>query len=90
MIYTPHLSTVSGSPTILSDISSGLVNSYVNVSHDSMLPMIPEGAHFGDNLCCETINSCGCGEQFAKIEVVVDFAVDEGLDFVFVTELKTT
>ena len=55
-----------------------------------MLPMPLEGAHFGDNLRCATINSRGSGEHFAKVEIIVDFAVDESLDIVIVTELKTT
>ena len=59
-------------------------------SYNNILPMAPEDACFGDNLRCATINSCGSGEHFAKVEVIVDFAVDEVLDFVFVTELNTT
>ncbi len=58
--------------------------------HDNVLPMAPDDVCFGDNLRCATINSRGSGEHFAKVEVIVDFAVDEMLDFVFVTELKTT
>jgi hypothetical protein len=59
-------------------------------SYNNILPMAPEDACFGDNLRCATVNSRGSGEHFAKVEVIVDFAVDEMLDFVFVTELKTT
>src|ERR1035438_10014734 len=54
------------------------------------LPTVPEGAHFGDNLRCATINSQGSGECYTKVEIIVDFAVDELLDIIIITELKTT
>lgn len=86
---------------IFSDESDSLINfsnsscvSNSNVpsagGEGCMLPIVPEGAHFGDSLQCATINSCGSGEGFVKIDVITDFAVDEKLDIVFVTELKTT
>ena len=79
----PYAATcnVSGTlPTVSNDYASD----------DNILPMPMEGVHFGDNLRCATINSHGSGEHFAKVEIIVDFAVDESLDIVFVTELKTT
>ena len=96
--YTPiphisHTQQLNILPTSLvgsSDTFSDFSAIYDNVFHDALLPIVPEGVHFGDNLHCATINSRGSGEHFTKIEVIVDFAVDELLDFVFVTELKTT
>ena len=72
----------------INDALSPTSNDYT--SDDNMLPIIKEGVHFGDNLRCVTINSHGSGEHFAKVDVIVDFAVDESLDIIIVTELKTT
>ena len=79
----PYIATCN-----IDDASSPISNDYV--SDDNMLPIIKEGVHFGDNMRCATVNSRGSGEHFAKVDIVVDFAVDESLDIVVVTELKTT
>jgi hypothetical protein len=57
---------------------------------ENALPVVMEGAHFGDSLRCATINSRGSGDHFAKVEIIADFAADKLLDIVCVTELKTT
>ena len=88
-LYDNSISTPLGSAHSCDDHPS-LPLGYDNSPYNNILPMAPEDACFGDNLRCATINSRGSGEQFAKVEVIVDFAVDEMLDFVFVTELKTT
>jgi exonuclease III len=77
-------------PPVHSNDSSHMLHVDNDNSYDNMLPIAPEDAHFGDILRCATINSRGSGENFSKIDVIVDFAVEEKLDFVFVTELKTT
>jgi hypothetical protein len=91
MNLTPII-TNEAEPYVSSQDSDSIQFSTSNdtVSSYNMLPMPMEGAHFGDNLRCATINSCGSGEHFAKVEIIVDFAADESLDIVIVTELKTT
>ena len=90
MIFTHTMNNESETLVTSSDVDDVLSITYADsVTDDNMLPMVPD-AHFGDSLRVVTINSCGSGEHFAKGEIVVDFAVDELLDVVFVTELKTT
>jgi hypothetical protein len=92
MNCTPHMSGIS-SETLATFAVDG-ASLHHSCEHSSvyinMLPVAPESEHFGDNLHCATINSRGSGDLFSKVEVVVDFAEDELLDIVFVTELKTT
>ena len=91
MIFAHTMNNESETLVTSSDVDDVLSITYADsVTDDNMLPMVPEGAHFGDSLRVATINSRGSGEHFAKVEIVVDFAVDELLDVVFVTELKTT
>ena len=60
------------------DVNDTTAYSYDNLTCISTsLPTVPEEAHFGDNLRCATINSQGSGECYAKVEIIVDFAVDE-------------
>ena len=91
MIDTPLMTISPGSIVIPADSSTSL---YHRCEHSSlyinMLPVAPESEYFGDNLHCAVINSRGSGDSFSKVEVVADFAEDELLDIVFVTELKTT
>jgi hypothetical protein len=94
------MATMNFTPTTIDEYASHITNLDVNdtasYSYDDLtyintsLPTVPEGAHFGDNLRCATINSQGSGECYAKVEIIVDFAVDELLDIIIVTELKTT
>src|ERR1700678_2161329 len=90
MSFQSQLGDVHVRPPVHSNDSSHMLHVDNDNSYDNMLPIVPEDAHFGDILRCATINSRGSGENFSKIDVIVDFAVEEKLDFVFVTELKTT
>ena len=91
MIDTPLVTISPGPSMIPADISTSLDHGGEHSSlYINMLPVAPESECFGDNLCCAVINSCGSGDSFSKIEVVADFAEDELLDIIFVTELKTT
>ena len=92
MNCTPHMSSILFAT--LAEPAAGGANLYHSHEHSlvcsSILPVAPESECFGDNLRCAVINSCGSGNSFSKIEVVADFAEDELLDIIFVTELKTT
>src|ERR1700722_6216253 len=92
MNCTPHMSSIP--PATLAGPAAGSANLYNRYEHSlvysSILPVAPESENFGDNLRCAVINSRGSGDNFSKVDIVVDFAEDELLDVVFVTELKTT
>ncbi len=88
MIDTPLMALTPGLVAGSADVSTNLCEH--SSLYNNMLPVAPESEHFGDNLRCATINSRGSGDHFSKIDVVADFAEDELLDVVFVTELKTT
>ena len=92
MNCTPHVSSIP--PATLAGPAAGSANLYHRYEHflvcSSILPVAPESENFGDNLRCAVINSRGSGDNFSKVDIVVDFAEDELLDVVFVTELKTT
>ena len=81
-------------PASVAGQAFGSVDLYQEHEHSSVynniLPVAPESEHFGDNLHCAVINSCGSRDNFSKVDIVVNFAEDELLDIVCVTELKTT
>ena len=91
-INSTHIGSGSGlsvreEDCVLPVVLEGYKHSLV---YSNTLPVAPESEHFGDNLCYAVVNSRGSGDNFSKVDIVVDFAEDELLDIVCVTELKTT
>jgi hypothetical protein len=92
MNCTPPVSSIP--PATVAGSAAGSTDLYHRHEHSlvysNILPVAPESEHFGDNLRCAVINSHGSGDNFSKVDIVVNFAEDELLDIVCVTELKTT